>query len=94
MRLGLRRFTMRRGRTERVVVEEELYDDLRDADGMIDLGEYAALHRRHHETIAYLDLATGLLEDEARRRIEPDDLDGSTDRFEDLSEGHVASRDA
>jgi len=64
-RLGLRRL-VRRFRGEHYEVEEERYDDLRDADGMLDLTAYADLALRQREAAAYIDLATSILDlDEA-----------------------------
>lgn len=90
--LGLQRLTGRRAHGERYVVEEERYDDLRDVDGMIDLSEYAALHRRHYEAVSYVDLDPTTLDHDARRRaqidgsrgLSYDDLDDFANTFGDL----------
>ena len=65
VRLGLRRIVARSGRGEHYEIEEERYDDLRDVEGMVDLGEYAEVAHRQREAFAYIDLSSGVLDREA-----------------------------
>jgi hypothetical protein len=63
-RLGLRGLVRRHRRGEHDEIEEERYDDLRDAEGMIDLTAYATGSTRQTEAFNYIELASALLDRE------------------------------